>query len=169
LGSILEVDLERIVAGLEKFQPSPGRGKVIRLRGGVRILDDSYNANPDSLKATLSAFSEMKGENRGLLVLGDMLELGPGSAKAHEKAGGRIGETKWTHLFLLGEQAGHLAAGAKAAGMAAQNLHIARNHEEVLEGLGKVVKEGDWILVKGSRRMHMERVVEGLTESFGRV
>ena len=165
---ILEVDLEKIVAGLEKFQPFPGRGKVIRLRRGLRLLDDSYNANPDSLRVTLSAFTEMKGKNRGLLVLGDMLELGPGSAEAHEKAGKRIGEMKWAHLFLLGEQVGHLAEGAKAAGMAAQNLHIARNHEEVLEGLKEVVEEGDWILVKGSRRMHMERIVEGLRESFGK-
>lgn len=168
LAAILEVDPERIVAGLEKFQPFPGRGKVIRLRGNVRILDDSYNSNPDSLKATLWAFAEMKGENRGLLVLGDMLELGPGSAEAHEKAGKRIGEMKWAHVFLLGEQAGHLAEGAKAGGMGPQMVHVARNHQEVLEGLGTVVEEGDWILVKGSRRIHMERIIEGLTESFGR-
>jgi len=168
LAAILEVDPERIVAGLEKFQPFPGRGKVIPLRGNVRILDDSYNSNPDSLSATVWAFAEMKGENRGLLVLGDMLELGPGSAEAHEKAGKRIGEMKWAHVFLLGEQAGHLAEGAKSGGMGPQAVHVARNHQEVLEGLRIVVEEGDWIFVKGSRRMHLERIIEGLTESFGR-
>jgi len=168
LAAILGVDVERIVAGLETFQPFPGRGRVIVLRRNVRLLDDSYNANPDSLKATLSAFAEMKGKNRGLLVLGDMLELGPDSEEAHKKAGERIGGMKWAHLFLLGEQAGHLAEGAKAAGMEAQNVRVVRNHQEVLEGLGKMVEEGDWILVKGSRRMHMERIIEGLVESLGR-
>ena len=168
IAAILGMEVERVVVGLEKFQPFPGRGKVIVLGRNVRLLDDSYNANPDSLNATLSAFAEMKGQNRGLLVLGDMLELGPGSTEAHRKAGERIGEMKGAHLFLLGEQAGHLAEGAKAAGMGAQNVRLVRNHEEVLEGLGKMIEEGDWILVKGSRRMHMERIIEGLVESLGR-
>ena len=52
--------------------------------------------------------------------------------------------------------------------MGPQMVHVARSHQEVLEGLGIAVEEGDWILVKGSRRMHMERIIEGLTESFGR-
>jgi len=168
LAAILGVDVDRIVAGLEKFQPFPGRGKVIALRRNVHILDDSYNANPDSLEATLSAFAEMKGENRGLLVLGDMLELGPGSKEAHKRAGERIGEMKGAHLFLLGEQAVHLAEGARAAGMEVPNVRVVQNHQEAMEGLGKMVKEGDWILVKGSRRMHMERIIEGLVESLGR-
>jgi len=168
LAAILGVDVDRIVAGLEKFQPFPGRGKVITLHRNVHILDDSYNANPDSLEATLSAFAEMKGENRGLLVLGDMLELGPGSKEAHRKAGERIREMKGAHLFLLGEQAAHLAEGARTAGMEAQNVRVVRNHQEALEGLGQMVKEGDWILVKGSRRMRMERIIEGLIESLGR-
>jgi UDP-N-acetylmuramoyl-tripeptide--D-alanyl-D-alanine ligase len=75
---------------------------------------------------------------------------------------------KFGHLFLLGEQAQHLAGGAKAAGMRAQKVHVAQNHEEVLDGLQEVVEEGDWILVKGSRRMHMERIIEGLTDCLGR-
>jgi UDP-N-acetylmuramoyl-tripeptide--D-alanyl-D-alanine ligase len=168
LAAILGVEVERTVAGLENFQPFPGRGKVIALRRNVHILDDSYNANPDSLYATLSAFVEMKGKNRGLLVLGDMLELGPGSTEAHRKAGERIGEMKGAHLFLLGDQAKHLAEGAVAAGMEARNVLVARSHEEVLEGLGQILEEGDWIFVKGSRRMRMEWIIEGLVESLGR-
>jgi UDP-N-acetylmuramoyl-tripeptide--D-alanyl-D-alanine ligase len=168
LAAILGLNLEEIGTALEGFQPFPGRGEVIRLRRNVYILDDSYNSNPDSLQATLSAFAETKGKNRGLLVLGDMLELGPGSAAAHEEAGERIGEMRVEHLFLLGDQAQHLAEGAKAAGMKEQKVHVARNREEVLEGLEKVVEAGDWILVKGSRRMQMERIIEGLADCLGR-
>jgi UDP-N-acetylmuramoyl-tripeptide--D-alanyl-D-alanine ligase len=168
LAAILGMDLEEIVTGLEGFQPFPGRGQVIRLRRNVRILDDSYNSNPDSLQAVLSAFAEMKGKNRGHLVLGDMLELGAGTAAAHKESGKRIGEMRCGHLFLLGEQAKHLAEGAKAAGMKGQEVHVARNPEEILESLQEVVKEGDWILVKGSRRMRMERIIEGLADCLGR-
>jgi UDP-N-acetylmuramoyl-tripeptide--D-alanyl-D-alanine ligase len=169
LATILGVGQEEIVAGLEDFQPFPGRGKVIRMGRNVRVLDDSYNSNPDSLKATLSAFAEMKGKNRGLLVLGDMLELGPGSAKAHKEAGEWIAKMKFGHLFFLGEQAQHLAEGAKAAGMSGEKVDVARSHEEALEGLRKVVQEGDWIFVKGSRRMQMERIIEGLGDCLGRM
>jgi UDP-N-acetylmuramoyl-tripeptide--D-alanyl-D-alanine ligase len=168
LAAILGLDLEEIGAGLEGFQPFPGRGKVIRLRRKVCILDDSYNSNPDSLQATLSAFAQTKGENRGLLVLGDMLELGPGSAAAHEKAGERIGKMRVEHLFLLGDQAQHLAKGAKAAGIAEQKVFLARDRREVLEGLRKVIEPGDWVLVKGSRRMQMEWIIEGLADFLGR-
>ena len=132
--------MERIVAGLEKFQPFPGRGKVIALRRKVHILDDSYNANPDSLEATLAAFAEMKGKNRGFLVLGDMLELGSGSAEAHKKAGERIGEMEGAgHLFLLGEQAEDLAEGAQSGRRPGKNVRVAPT-QEALEGLEEIRK-----------------------------
>jgi len=168
LARILEVEMDDIVAGLEGFRPFSGRGKAIRLRQNVNILDDSYNSNPDSLKATLSTFMEMKRENQGLLVLGDMLELGPRSAEIHKEVGEMIGKTKCRYLFLLGEHASQLAQGAKGAGMRDAEIQVAGSHEEVLAGLEKVVEEGDWILVKGSRGMHMERIVEGLQNWLGR-
>jgi len=162
LGEILGVDIERIVAGLEAFQPHPGRGKVIRLPRDVNILDDSYNANPDSLRATLSAFVEMKGETRGILVMGDMLEIGPGSAEEHERAGKGIGTMDFEHVFFLGEKAQNLTEGSLSSGMEEQKVHSFQTHEEILKDLEKVIKRGDWILVKGSRGMHMERIIEGL-------
>jgi len=168
LATILGMDLKAVAGGLEGFQPFPGRGKIVYLGRSLRILDDSYNSNPDSLAATLSAFVEMKGKSRGLLVLGDMLELGPSSSEAHEKAGKWIGGMNFGHLFFLGENAPHLARGAKSAGMARPRVHVAQNHEELLEGLEKVIEEGDWILVKGSRRMQMERIIRGLEDRLGR-
>jgi UDP-N-acetylmuramoyl-tripeptide--D-alanyl-D-alanine ligase len=98
-----------------------------------------------------------------------MLELGPGSAEAHRKAGEGIGEMKGAHLFLLGDQAKHLAEGAIGAGIEAKNVRVARNHQEVLDRLGQILEEGDWILVKGSRRMQMERIIQGLVEKIGRL
>jgi len=168
LAKILGISLEEIGAGLEEFRPLAGRGEVLRLGQNVRVLDDSYNSNPDSFQATLAAFGEMKGENRGLLVMGDMLELGPTSSAEHEKIGKWVAKMELAHLIFLGEKARHLAEGAGAAGAEKGKVFVAQTHEEVLKNLEKNIENGDWILVKGSRAMQMERIIKGLEDLLGR-
>lgn len=168
LAAIVGLEAEEIAAGLERFHPYPGRGRIHSLGRGLHLLDDTYNSNPDSLQATLAAFGEMKGETRGLVVLGDMLELGPGTAGFHEEAGRHVGALGFGHLFLCGAQREHLAEGAKSAGMEESRIHTFANPEEIVESLVSVVVEGDWILVKGSRRLRMEKVVEALIERLRR-
>ena len=162
LAEILGMDPDEIAAGLEAFQPVFGRGRSALLPGGIHLLDDSYNSNPDSLKATLSAFAEMKGGTRGVAVLGDMLEIGPSSPEFHEQAGRRVGAMGLSHLFVMGEAARRIAEGAREAGMDEKRIHLPRDLEELLAILDGLLMPGDWILIKGSRRMRMERVVEGL-------
>ena len=168
LAAIMGLDVEKIAAGLEGFQPHSGRGRIHSLGRGLHLLDDSYNSNPDSLQATLAAFADMKGKARGLVVLGDMLELGPGTAGFHEDAGKRVGALGFEHLFFCGEQREHLAGGARSAGMEESRIHTFANPEEIPGSLESRVGEGDWILVKGSRRLRMERVVEALIERLRR-
>jgi UDP-N-acetylmuramoyl-tripeptide--D-alanyl-D-alanine ligase len=168
LAGILGLDPEEIAAGLESFQPVYGRGKPVLLPGGIRVLDDSYNSNPDSLRATLMAFAEMKGGNPGVAVLADMLEIGPSSPADHEDAGKRIGGMGLAHLFVMGEAARRIAEGAREAGMEAKRIHFSPELEELLDGLERVLRPGDWVLIKGSRRMRMERVVEGLKSRLGK-
>ena len=79
-----------------------------------------------------------------------------------------MAETDFAHLFCLGEMGEHLAKGAKEAGMDERRVHLAKDYGEILESLEDLVEEGDWILVKGSRKMRMERIVEGLIERLGR-
>lgn len=169
LGSILGLDLDEIASGLEEFEPVYGRGKPILLPGDIHLLDDSYNSNPDSLKATLSAFAEMKGNRRGIAVLGDMLEIGAIAKEAHEQAGRWVGGNHFAHLFVLGNAGLHVANGARESGMPAQKIHRAEDSGELLEAVAKALREGDWILIKGSRRMQMERIVEGLKKRFEKV
>ncbi len=168
LAEIMGMDPEEIAAGLEAFQPVYGRGKPALLPGGIHLLDDSYNSNPDSLTATLAAFAEMKGGSRGLAVLGDMLEIGPSSPEFHEQAGRRVGAMGLAHLFVFGEAARRIAEGAQAAGMDEKRIHLPRDPEELAGALENVLAPGDWVLVKGSRRMRMERVVEGLKSRRGK-
>lgn len=168
LAAVLGLSLEEIGAGLEKFQPYSGRGKILRLGRNLHLLDDTYNANPDSLEATLLAFGEMREKSRGLVVLGDMLELGPGTADFHVQAGKRLGELGFGHLFFLGDQRERLAEGARAAGMDESRIHSFTDPGEVLKSLEDALEEGDWILIKGSRRMGMERIVEELIKHLGK-
>ena len=167
LAEILGMDPDEIAAGLEAFQPVYGRGRPALLPSGIHLLDDSYNSNPDSLRAMLSAFAEMKGGTRGVAVLGDMLETGPSSPEFHEQAGRRVGAMDLSHLFVMGEAARRIAEGAREAGMDEKRIHLPRDLEELLASLDGILMPGDWILIKGSRRMRMERVVEGL-KSRGR-
>ena len=162
LAEILGMGREEIAEGLESFQPVYGRGKPVLLPGGIRVLDDSYHSNPDSLRATLAAFAEMKGGNPGVAVLADMLEIGSSSPADHEEAGRRIGGMGLAHLFLIGEAARGIGEGARESGMEAKRIHFSPDPEELLNGLEEVLRPGDWVLIKGSRRMRMERVVEGL-------
>ncbi len=168
LAAILGVNIEGIAGGLEKFRPYAGRGRILHLGKNVHLLDEAYNSNPDSLEATLSAFGAMRGKSRGLLVMGDMLEIGPDTTEAHEKAGRQMGDLGFAHLFCLGEMGKHLARGAKEAGIDQRRIHLTKDYREILEALEDLVEEGDWILVKGSRKMHLERIVEGLIERLGR-
>ena len=157
-----------MAAGLEKFQPYAGRGRILRLGRNLHLLDDTYNSNPDSLEATLAAFAEMKEGSRGLVILGDMLELGPGAADFHVQAGRRVGEMACGHLFFLGDQKDRLAEGARSAGMEERRIHSLSAPEEAAERLEEVMEEGDWLLIKGSRRMKMETIVEELVKRLGK-
>jgi UDP-N-acetylmuramoyl-tripeptide--D-alanyl-D-alanine ligase len=168
LAGAMGVEGSEIAAGLETFQPVYGRGKPLFLPGGIHVLDDSYNSNPDSLEAALAAFAEMKGEGRGIVVLGDMLEIGPLSKEFHERVGRLAGGMRFAHLFVFGEAARHIAVGAKTSGMEAGRIHFAADMEELLQTLEKTLVPEDWILIKGSRRMRMERVIEGIKLRFER-
>ncbi len=168
IGAILGVEMDGIVTGLETFRPVPGRGQILPLGRNISVFDDTYNANPDSLNATVSAFLALTGERRGILVLGDMLELGSASAEAHQKAGKEVGEKGFAHLFFLGEYAAHLAAGARAAGVKGERIHPLGTHQEVVAGVKEILEDKDWILIKGSRRMAMEKILQGLIHHLGR-
>jgi UDP-N-acetylmuramoyl-tripeptide--D-alanyl-D-alanine ligase len=147
-------DLETVRQGLESLTPVAGRFNVQRLPDGVKLIDDTYNANPESLQVALDVLAMAPGET--WLVLGDMAELGSEAAALHREAGRRARREGIDRVFGLGE----LARGAVDAfgeqGAAFDTL------EALLEALHKLRHADLHILVKGSRRMRMERVVEAL-------
>jgi UDP-N-acetylmuramoyl-tripeptide--D-alanyl-D-alanine ligase len=149
------------------FKPVPGRMEVHRLKNGAFLINDAYNANPASVGEALKTLRELRGESRSVVVLGDMLELGDQSVKLHEDIGRMIGETGVNKVFLRGQFAGVVAQGAMNKGLRGDQIHFDLTPEEITESLRRGLREGDWVLIKGSRKMKMEEVVQEIVRKIG--
>ena len=162
----LGVSAELIREGLEEFTPFDKRFHL-EVVGGIVLVDDSYNANPASMAAALVTLREIREECRSIAVLGDMLELGKGSETAHREVG-LLAATCVDRLYVMGEMAEVVAAGAVDGGLNSENIVLARSHEEIVADLRRRLVKGDNILVKGSRGMRMEIVAEAVRHGFAR-
>jgi UDP-N-acetylmuramoyl-tripeptide--D-alanyl-D-alanine ligase len=163
-GRALGLGLDQIAAGLEAARPAKGRC-VWRRSGGITILDDTYNANPSSLAAALDTLAAGAGSARRVVVLGDMLELGAGAEAAHREAGRAIAAAGVAELIGVGRHARTAVEAARASGLA-ESHHTATFEDTVVLLLKRLVP-GDALLVKGSRGMRMEQVVDALMGRFG--
>jgi len=126
---------------------------------GALVLDDTYNASPESTLAALNLLEELEG--RKIAVLGDMLELGPYTAEGHEKVGFRASEIV-EELVVVGELGKLIGDAAHEAGLSMRHIHYFLNTEETTEFLQTILAEGDVVLVKGSHGMRMDRIVSAL-------
>ncbi len=162
--SLFGVEMMEIKEALEHFQPFPMRMEIVRLEGGKTLINDAYNANPKSMELALETLSEVRGKGRAIAVLGDMLELGDFSEEAHQQMGKKVRELSIDLLVTLGEWAPVVVESAIRHGLPPERTRVVESHSEALSVLRKLIQEGDWILVKGSRRIGMEKIVGGLTE-----
>lgn len=153
---------ETIALGLSRCGPGPQRMRVHHLADGRTLVDDTYNANPGSVLAAVRTVLSASSGKPLVAVLGEMRELGPESASLHFALGQRIGELGVSRLVTLGKLASEITRGAREAGMPASSCRDAATHDEVVALLRDAAPQGAWILVKGSRGMTMERVVEGI-------
>ena len=151
----LGLNARRVIAGLADFEQTGMRQKVVHVRG-VDVIEDCYNANPDSMKAALAMFREYPCKRR-FALLGDMLELGDISRAAHEEVGRQAVENKVDYLVTYGEQAKRIAVVAAAKGL--PTLH-ADTYAQAAETLLNKMQPGDALLVKASRGMALEKVLE---------
>ena len=154
--------------GLNSFSPVPGRMEVLPLNNGAYMINDTYNANPSSVGEALKTLSNLKGKGRSVVVLGDMLELGEEEEIWHQKIGGLMADTGVDRVYLRGRLAGATAAGASQKGLPASSVILREYPEEITSDILSYLKGGDWILVKGSRRMKMETIVEMIVSQVGR-
>jgi UDP-N-acetylmuramoyl-tripeptide--D-alanyl-D-alanine ligase len=148
-----------IKTGLAQFSASPMRMQVVS-HHGVTFLNDAYNANPNSMAAALHTLKSIACSGKKIAVLGDMAELGEISASAHYDAGALAADVPVNALFLLGEYAADTSRGAQEAGMTATDIVISESHAALAALLSNTVAPGDIVLIKASRSMALEQVLE---------
>ncbi|MEO2034298.1 MAG: UDP-N-acetylmuramoyl-tripeptide--D-alanyl-D-alanine ligase [Planctomycetaceae bacterium] len=150
-----------IQAGLDEFEPAPGRA-VLRQIDGIDVIDDTYNANPASVQAAIVMLNNWRTQGRRIFVLGDMLELGDQAAELHFAMGIVMAQTQIDHIVAYGQYAGDVADGLLSAGGSLSRISVFDSEAMLLSILDCLVDSGDALLVKGSRGMAMERIVAGI-------
>ncbi len=158
VGLAAGLDAASIARGLARGFRAPHRTQLVRA-GQWRILDDSYNAAPDSMAAALELLASLPG--RRVAVLGEMLELGEGSHEAHLEVGRRAAELA-DRLVVVGSGAAEIAAGAAGAGMAADRVTLAEDRDAAVKMLLAELRPGDTVLVKASRGAALDLIVDAL-------
>jgi UDP-N-acetylmuramoyl-tripeptide--D-alanyl-D-alanine ligase len=164
IACLFGVEVKQAKEALEHFQPFSMRMEVVPLKGGETLINDAYNANPYSMELALETLVETKGRGRAIAVLGDMLELGEYAKEAHQQLGRKVSELPIDFLLTLGEEAPIVVESANRHRFPPERMKVVGSHSEAISTLRKIMQNGDWILIKGSRRMAMEKIVEGLIE-----
>jgi UDP-N-acetylmuramoyl-tripeptide--D-alanyl-D-alanine ligase len=141
--------------------------EIYRLNTGVFIINDTYNANPASFREALKTLKDLKGDHSSIVVMGDMLELGDRAEEMHEGVGSLMADTEVGAIFLRGRLSPATAAGALKRNIPEDKIFFFETPDEIISHLSSYVKEGDWILVKGSRQTKMEETVQKIMEVFG--
>jgi len=158
-------DLDEAAQRMEQVEAGPGRGKVHRLRREIVLIDDSYNCSPAALASILETLRLSDATGRKVLVMGDMLELGRVEGALHREAGKRAATAGVEMLVAVGTLTRSAAETARRAGV--PEVHHHASSDKAAESVEEFLKDGDLIVVKGSRGMRMERVVEALVSSIG--
>jgi UDP-N-acetylmuramoyl-tripeptide--D-alanyl-D-alanine ligase len=151
---------------LASMRPEKKRGEVVKFQEGFAVIDDSYNSNPKALTEMIRFLGRLQGYSRKIVVAGEMLELGPASAELHRECGKEAAAAGTAFLIGVQGEARSILEGARDAGIAADQLKFADDSAEAGKMLSNVVRKGDVVLVKGSRGVKLEQVLNALRSSF---
>lgn len=161
VGETLHISKEHILKGIKEFELSKNRMEIIENKDGVTIINDCYNANFDSMKASIESLSRMNAKQK-IAVLGDMLELGEYSKDLHEKVGIEVAKNKIDLLITVGKEARNIAKQAIMEGMDQDKIYQLETIEEAIRIIKEQSQKGDAILVKASNGMNFKRIVEAI-------
>lgn len=160
-GILAGLDLGAIKKGLESFEPVYGRMRILNSPRGFFVIDDTYNANPSSMMAAIGTLCDLKEEAKGILVAGDMRELGNETDDLHRSVGAFAAHKKVDGIYGFGEKAQLIISEAVRQGLRKESVFTG-SKKEIIASLSKKLENGDWVLVKGSRTMAMEEIVKEL-------
>jgi UDP-N-acetylmuramoyl-tripeptide--D-alanyl-D-alanine ligase len=168
VATVFKIAPEQIVRALEKAKPPRMRGEVLHFAGGFTVVDDSYNSNPRSLISMARTMAEStENVKRRIVVAGEMMELGPEAAEMHREVGREIARLGIDVLFGVRGLASEIVDGARAHGLKA--VRFFETSDEAAAALLQEVREGDLVLVKGSRSVETDRVVAAICERFSQL
>jgi UDP-N-acetylmuramoyl-tripeptide--D-alanyl-D-alanine ligase len=165
VGLSLGLELKATTAAIREFRAIHRRSQVVTLNSGVHLINDCYNANPGSMAMALSTLMELRDHGRAAAALGDMLELGEGAAADHRALGRLAGRLGLDMLVIYGSFRQEVAEGAAEAGLTPERIFPVDHRAEGARILRERLTPGDWLLVKGSRSMHMEGLIDRLEET----
>lgn len=161
------VPLDEIARRASRVGPAPHRGELLRMPGGITLIDDSYNSSPAALLRALETVKASSGSARKIAVLGEMLELGAHAARLHEECGRAAADAGLDLLIAIGgDAASRLADAARAAGMPDAAVLYARNSDDGADLALEKVRPGDLVLVKGSHGIRTDVVADRLKVEF---
>ncbi len=157
IGTYFEVPITQMVSALSTYKPANNRSQVLEIKG-IRVVLDAYNANPDSMKASINSF--YKGSNSDqALVLGDMKELGSVSLKEHRDLLIMVGKLDWKYIFLVGTD---MAKAAKSLGDHSIEMKSFATVDQLMKNIDLLDLDVSEILIKGSRALRLEQIVENV-------
>ncbi len=165
VGKLLDLNNEEIKNGIKDFKLTAKRMEINHLKNGVTIINDSYNASYESMKASILNLKNMNGL-RKIAVLGDMFELGDFSEELHREVGTEILKNKIDKLFLIGNYAKFIGKEAENEGYKKEDILYFENKEELLKYLKQNLQKGDVVLIKASNGMKLFNIVESLKNEF---
>lgn len=161
VGKNLGLSDKQIQDGIENFELTKKRMEIIKLKNNITLINDSYNASLDSMKASIKYLSELNGK-RKIAVLGDLFELGDYSEKIHRKIGEEIVKNKIDLLYLIGENSKYIKDEALKNGMNKNNIFYFNSKNEIINNLKNIMTENDIVLFKASNGMRLFEIVEEL-------
>lgn len=165
VGKYLNLNNEQIKQGIENFQLTAKRMEINHLKNNITIINDSYNASFESMKASITSLKNINSK-RKIAVLGDMLELGNFAEKLHRDVGTEIFKNNIDQLFLLGENAKFIGEEAKKQGYKAENIYYFKERKSLLNKIIEQSQSGDTILFKASNSIKLYEVVEKLKKAW---
>jgi UDP-N-acetylmuramoyl-tripeptide--D-alanyl-D-alanine ligase len=166
--SVWGIGIEEARAVLPKLRPPAMRGELLLFSNGAALINDSYNASPAALQAMTALLAATPAFRRRILAAGEMRELGEASAQLHREAGvyaAKTGRIDW--IIGVEGQALQLIEGAASAGMPREHVKFFSSSQDAAQFLQTELRPGDLLLVKGSRGVKMERIVEALLAQHG--
>lgn len=164
VGMEMNIPMNTIIEGIRSYSPGNMRQNIISV-SGIKIINDAYNASPQSMQAAINVLEELCSKSRGIAVLGDMLEMGDMTEELHYSVGSFIKDKKIDYLITIGKASKSIMEAVAGSSNKKIILQHFENNKDALNYIFSIIRQGDYILIKGSRGMKMEEIANDILNS----